>query len=356
MSRALQLAALGRGHTSPNPMVGAVVLDAGGALVGEGFHARAGEPHAEIGALRQAGDRARGGTLLVTLEPCCHQGRTPPCTAAVLAAGVARVVVAMRDPDPRVAGEGTAQLRRAGLEVIEGVREAEARRLNAAFCHRITSGRPLGILKWAMSLDGRTALTNGHSHWISGPEARDWVHRLRAECDAVIVGGGTVRADDPLLTSRGRRRPEPLRVVLSRRLELPERAQLWDQEVAATLVVHGPDAGPERCHALDALGLDRLELPRCEPLPLLEQLARRGCNQVLWECGPELAAAALRQAGVQRLAAVLAPKLLGGTPARTPLGDLGLLDVNAAASWREAALGRLGPDLVIELGGADGAP
>jgi diaminohydroxyphosphoribosylaminopyrimidine deaminase/5-amino-6-(5-phosphoribosylamino)uracil reductase len=145
-------------------------------------------------------------------------------------------------------------------------------------------------------------------------------------------------------------------VVLSRRLELPERAQLWDQEVAATLVVHGPDAGPERCHALDALGLDRLELPRCEPLPLLEQLARRGCNQVLWECGPELAAAALRQGGVQRLAAVLAPKLLGGTPARTPLGDLGLLDVNAAASWREAALGRLGPDLVIELGGADGAP
>jgi diaminohydroxyphosphoribosylaminopyrimidine deaminase/5-amino-6-(5-phosphoribosylamino)uracil reductase len=207
-----------------------------------------------------------------------------------------------------------------------------------------------------MSLDGRTALANGHSQWISSPEARDWVHRLRAACDAVIVGGGTVRADDPLLTSRGRRRPEPLRVVLSRGLNLPERAQIWNQDVAPTLVVHGPGTSPARRQALEALGVERRELPQCEPLPLLEELARRGCNQVLWECGPELAAAALRQGCVQRLAAVLAPKLLGGRPACTPLGDLGLIDVNAAGHWSETALVRLGPDLLIELGGADGAP
>ncbi|MCX5926623.1 MAG: bifunctional diaminohydroxyphosphoribosylaminopyrimidine deaminase/5-amino-6-(5-phosphoribosylamino)uracil reductase RibD, partial [Cyanobium sp. LacPavin_0920_WC12_MAG_63_22] len=179
MQRALQLAELGAGRTSPNPLVGAVVLDAGGSLVGEGYHARAGEPHAEVGALAQAGGRARGGTLVVTLEPCCHHGRTPPCSQAVIAAGIARVVVAMADPNPQVAGGGLAQLRAAGIEVITGVAEAEARCLNRAFIHRISSGRPLGILKWAMGIDGRTALSNGASQWISGPEARAWVHQLR---------------------------------------------------------------------------------------------------------------------------------------------------------------------------------
>ena len=183
-----------------------------------------------------------GGTLIVTLEPCCHHGRTPPCSEAVLAAGIRRVVVAMKDPNPQVAGGGLAQLRAAGLELVEGVLEAEARTLNRAFLHRLASGRPLGVLKWAMSLDGRTALPNGQSQWISGPAARDWVHRLRASCDAVIVGGGTVRADDPLLTSRGRRDPEPLRVVLSQSLNLPATARLWQTCLAPTLVAHGPQA------------------------------------------------------------------------------------------------------------------
>jgi len=344
MRRALQLAELGRGRTSPNPLVGAVVLDAAGALVGEGYHARAGEPHAEVGALRQAGDRARGGTLVVTLEPCCHHGRTPPCSEAVIAAGVARVVVAQRDPNPRVDGGGIERLHAAGIEVIEGVAEAEARALNAPFLHRLATGRPLGILKWAMSLDGRTALPNGASQWISGPAAREWVHRLRAECDAVIVGGGTVRADDPQLTSRGRRSPEPLRVVLSRGLELPGDARLWERAAAPTLVAHGKEASAKRRQRLDALGVERLELPACEPAPLLEALAARGCNQVLWECGAELAAAALRQGCVQRIAAVTAPKLLGGLAARTPLGDLGLTDLEQAPLWRQLAVARLGDD------------
>ena len=265
MGRALQLAALGQGRTSPNPMVGCVLLDGDGQLVGEGFHARAGLAHAEVGALHQAGERAEGGTAIVTLEPCCHHGRTPPCSQALLAAGVGRVVVAMVDPDPRVAGQGLVQLRAAGVEVIAGVCGAEARELNRAFIHRVSTGRPLAILKWAMSLDGRTALANGSSQWISGPEARTWVHRLRGQVDAVIVGGGTLRADDPLLTSRG--------------------------------------------------------------------------------LGPR----ALKQGCVQQLAAVIAPKLLGGLAARTPLGDLGLVDVNEAQHWELQGLERLGVDWLGQL-------
>jgi len=349
MRRALQLAALGRGRTSPNPLVGALVLDAAGQLVGEGYHARAGEPHAEVGALAQAGERARGGTLVVTLEPCCHQGRTPPCSQAVIAAGIARVVVAMADPNPQVAGGGLAELGAAGIEVLTGVAEAEARALNRPFCHRLATGRPLGLLKWAMGLDGRTALANGASQWISGPEARSWVHQLRAECDAVIVGGGTVRADDPLLTSRGRRSPEPLRVVLSPSLNLPTNARLWDQATAPTLVAHGYEAPSQARFQLDRLGVERLVLADCGPRALLEELARRGCNQVLWECGPELAAAALRQGCVQEVAAVIAPRLMGGTPARTPLGDLGHTSMAEVPSWAAQVVEILGPDLLWRL-------
>ena len=349
MRRALQLAGLGAGRTSPNPLVGALVLDAAGQLMGESYHARAGEPHAEVGALAQAAERARGGTLVVTLEPCCHHGRTPPCTEAVIAAGVSRVVVAMGDPNPLVGGAGLQRLRDCGIEVIEAVCEAEALALNQAFVHRITTGRPLGLLKWAMGLDGRTALPNGASQWISGPAARAWVHRLRAGCDAVIVGGGTVRADDPLLTSRGRRDPEALRVVLSRSLDLPATAQLWDTAVAPTLVAHGPEASDQARERLDRLGIQRLSLASCEPLDLLEALAERGCNQVLWESGPDLAAAALRQACVQSIAAVIAPKVLGGVAARTPVGDLGLLAMEEVIPWQGVSLHRLGPDLIWQL-------
>ncbi|WP_398331805.1 bifunctional diaminohydroxyphosphoribosylaminopyrimidine deaminase/5-amino-6-(5-phosphoribosylamino)uracil reductase RibD, partial [Vulcanococcus sp.] len=266
-----------------------------------------------------------------------------------IAAGVARVVVAMRDPDPRVAGGGIAQLQSAGIEVIEGVCEAQARQLNRAFIHRVEHGRPLGLIKWAMSLDGRTALPNGSSQWISGPAARAWVHQLRSRCDAVIVGGGTVRADNPLLTSRGQRTPEPLRVVISRTLDLPTEAQLWNQHTAPTLVAHGYDAPASRRFQLDAAGIERLVLERCEPLELMVRLAQRGCNQVLWECGPGLAAAALRQGCVQQLAAVLAPKLLGGEPARTPFGDLDLVDVNQAQPWQALQLQQLGADWLWEL-------
>jgi diaminohydroxyphosphoribosylaminopyrimidine deaminase/5-amino-6-(5-phosphoribosylamino)uracil reductase len=204
-----------------------------------------------------------------------------------------------------------------------------------------------------MSLDGRTALPNGDSHWISGPAARDWVHRLRARCDAVIVGGGTVRVDDPLLTSRGRRQPEPLRVVLSRSLDLPREARLWQGE-APTLVAHGPAATAEARERLDRLGVERLELTCCEPRALLQALATRGCNQVLWECGPELAAAAIRQDGIQQLAAVIAPKLIGGLPARTAMGNLDLERVSLCRPWDHRQLCRIGDDLLWELSSPPG--
>ena len=345
MRRALALAALAEGRTSPNPLVGAVVLNSEGRLVGEGFHARSGEPHAEVGALAQAGTAAAGGTLIVTLEPCCHHGRTPPCSRAVLQAGVARVVVALEDPDPRVAGGGIAQLRQAGVEVITGVLRQEAAEQNRAFLHRVRTGRPWGVLKWAMGLDGRTALPNGASQWISGADSRRWVHQLRAGCDAVIVGGGTVRADDPLLTSRGRRDPEPLRVVLSRGLDLPAEAQLWDTASAATLVAHGPEAAGKQAPN----GPERLELEQCEPLPLMQHLAARGCNQVLWECGSELAAAAIRQGCVQEVAAVLAPKLMGGIAARTPLGELGFTAMDQVLCGQLLPPRPIGDDWLLSL-------
>ena len=234
------------------------------------------------------------------------------------------------------------------MDVISGVLEAEAAHQNRAFVHRVRTGRPWGCLKWAMRLDGRTALPNGASQWISGPSARSWVHRLRAQCDAVIVGGGTVRADDPLLTSRGLRSPEPLRVVLSRSLDLPDQAQLWNQSVAPTLVVHGLDAPADARSRLDAVGVQRQELQACEPDALMAVLAQRGCNRVLWECGPRLAAAAIRQGCVQDIAAVIAPKLLGGEPARTPLGTLGFQAMNEVLELQGLQQQCLADDLLLQ--------
>ena len=346
MERALALAALGQLTTSPNPMVGAVVLDAHGQLVGEGFHRAAGQPHGEVLALRQAGARAQGGSLYVTLEPCCHHGRTPPCTEAILAAGVQRVVVAMVDPDPRVAGGGVARLRQAGLTVVQGVGEPQARGLNQAFLHRVGHGRPWGVLKWAASVDGRIATQAGDSQWISGGPARRWVHQLRAQCDAVLVGTGTVRSDNPLLTSRGQRQPEPLRVVLSRGLRLPHQARLWDQTVASTMVFHSPGANTVVVAQLEKQGVECVSLEPCSPRAVLEHLAKQGCNKVLWECGPALAAAAVRGGCVQEIAAVQAPKLLGGPEAFTPLGDLQIITMVQSLPLCKPRLERCGDDLI----------
>ena len=348
MWRALQLAALADGSTSPNPLVGALVLDDKGKLVGEGFHSQAGMPHAEVLALDQAGIKAKGGTLLVTLEPCCHQGRTPPCTEVILKSGISRVVVALQDPDPRVSGGGISCLRNAGLEVITGILHKEAAFQNRAFIFRVTNGRPWGILKWAMSLDGRTALPNGTSKWISGNKARDWVHSLRAKCDAVIIGSGTLRSDDPLLTSRGKSDSEPLRIVLTGSLDLPVNAKLWDTNEAKTLIAHGPGVLQHRLDQLPA-GPDRLELNSTNPLELLTALAEKDCNSVLWECGSELATAALEQGCVQEIAIFMAPKLLGGSPSMTPLADLGFTSMKEVMLASNCDMKQLGEDWLFRM-------
>ncbi|MEM1310723.1 MAG: bifunctional diaminohydroxyphosphoribosylaminopyrimidine deaminase/5-amino-6-(5-phosphoribosylamino)uracil reductase RibD, partial [Cyanobacteria bacterium P01_H01_bin.153] len=235
MRRCRELASQAAGKTSPNPLVGSVIVHQG-QVVGEGFHPGAGQPHAEVFALRAAGTRARGATLYVNLEPCNHTGRTPPCTEAILAAGISRVVVGIIDPDPRVAGGGVERLRQAGIEVTVGVDKAACQRLNEAFSHSILHQRPFGSLKYAMTLDGKIATSSGHSAWVTSPDARVWVHRLRDTCDAVIVGGETVRRDNPRLTTHGQGDRNPVRVVMSRQLNLPTQANLWDVNQAKTLV------------------------------------------------------------------------------------------------------------------------
>ncbi|AAQ00383.1 MULTISPECIES: bifunctional diaminohydroxyphosphoribosylaminopyrimidine deaminase/5-amino-6-(5-phosphoribosylamino)uracil reductase RibD [Prochlorococcus] len=348
MFRAINLASLAEGQTSPNPLVGAVILDEKNRLVGEGFHLRSGEPHAEIGAIEQAGSLAKGGTLLVNLEPCCHRGKTPPCTDAILRSGIKRVVVAIQDPDQRVSGKGIAFLKESGIEVVTGILEKEAAFLNRAFIFRNRTGRPWGTLKWAMSFDGRIGLSNGKSKWISGEKSRKRVHSLRAKNDAVIVGGGTVRSDNPLLTTRGIADIEPLRVVCSSTLDLPKEAQLWNTELAKTLIFYGPESDA-RCLENLPSGPERLCLEENTPIKVMEALAQRGCNQVLWECGSSLATKAIQQNCVQELSLFLSPKLLGGVSAMTPLADFGFSSMEQVFKLKEVSSNKSGEDFVLNM-------
>ncbi len=348
MRRSIQLALLADGRTSPNPLVGAIVLDSSGRLVGEGFHSGAGNPHAEIEALTQAGEKSIDGTIVVTLEPCCHHGLTPPCTEALVTAGLKRVVIGMVDPDPRVSGNGISRLKDSGLEVIEGVLKKECEGINREFSFRVRNGRPWGILKWAMSLDGRIGLPNGSSKWITNLPARDSVHQIRSKCDAVIVGGGTVRIDDPLLTSRGKSNFEPLRVVFSRSLDLPKSAKLWDTKIARTIIAYGPEGNEAFLSDLQE-GPEKLRLNSCDPSELLASLSKKGCNKILWECGPLLAKSAIEANCVQELVVFVAPKLLGGKSAMTPLDSFGFKSIDSTYKLQHSLLERKGEDLCWNL-------
>lgn len=347
MQRCIALAKQAAGRTAPNPLVGSVIVQAG-QVVGEGYHPGAGQPHAEVFALRQAGDRSRGATLYVNLEPCNHYGRTPPCTEAVIAAGIRRVVVGMIDPDPRVSGQGVQRLQQAGIEVIVGVEEAACQRLNEAFVHRVRHQRPFGIYKYAMTLDGKIAATSGHSAWVTGPEARAEVHRLRACCDAVIVGGNTVRTDNPRLTAHGQSDRNPLRVVMSRTLDLPKVANLWDTTSADTVVFTQTGADAQRSALLHEQGVEVVMLPELTPQLVMTNLHQRGHLAVLWECGGTLAAEAIRAGAVQKVWAFVAPKLIGGSAAQTPLGELHLDRMDQAYPVKDLTWRPLGPDLLIE--------
>jgi diaminohydroxyphosphoribosylaminopyrimidine deaminase/5-amino-6-(5-phosphoribosylamino)uracil reductase len=353
MRRALDLAEQARGMTSPNPMVGALIVR-GQQVVGEGFHRAAGQPHAEIEALTAAGPRAAGATLYVTLEPCAHQGRTPPCAPAIVAAGIRRVVAAIGDPNPLVAGRGVALLRAAGVEVVSGVCAAEAERLNRAFLTAMRRGRPHVTLKAAATLDGRIADVRGHSQWITGEAARRQAHRLRSEADAILVGIGTALRDDPRLSVRlDTPWPrEPWRVVLDTSARTPPTARLLTSGTAArALVAVGPQAPADRVRALRAAGATVVELPgeagRVAVSALLADLLARDVHGVLVEGGAEIHASFLAAGAVDRIALFLAPRLLGGREATGVIGGPGR-PLDAALKLGPMSVRSFGEDLLLE--------
>ena len=347
MRRALALAAQGRPTTHPNPRVGCVLVR-DGEIVGEGWHRQAGGPHAEVFALRMAGERARGATAYVTLEPCAHHGRTPPCADALIAAGVARVVAAVTDPFDQVAGQGLARLRAAGIACEAGVLEGEARELARGFLSRIERRRPFLSLKLAMSLDGRTAMASGESRWITGPQARADVHRLRAEAGAVLTSSDTVLADDPELSVRlpeadaeGWRQPD--RIVLDSRARVPATAKVWQDGARRLWLTGSAAAAPAGVEvAVLPSGADgHVALPA-----VLAHLAAREVNEVLVECGPRLAGAFLRAGLVDELVVYTAPKLLGDA-ARGLVHLPGLERLAEHVALQFTSAERLGPDLKI---------
>ena len=353
LDRALDLAEKGRYTVSPNPMVGAVVVR-GGRAVGEGFHRQAGGPHAEITALRRAGSAARGADLYLTLEPCVHEGRTPPCAPAVIGAGVRRVVVAASDPNPLVAGRGIVALRRAGVEVIRVPESwrARAAEQNEKFFASIASGRPFVLAKWASTLDGRIASAQGESRWITGQAARRRGLLFREEYDAVLVGAGTVLADDPRLTRRLGRAGSLAhwRIVLDGRLRLPEAARVLRGPGQRLVVTAAPPGHPKarrlaargiRVWSLPGRSTGSVELPR-----LLGELARHGVTSLMVEGGAETLGGFFRAGLVDRVAAFLAPRVLGGRRAPGAVGGRGF-SLAAAPGLAGARIERIGQDLLI---------
>lgn len=352
MRRALELADRGRGLVSPNPLVGAVVVR-DGSIVGEGWHEGPGRPHAEVVALADAGERARDATVYSTLEPCDHHGRTPPCTEALLAAGVRRVVAAMLDPNPVVDGRGLRRLREAGIEIDAPLLAEVAARLNRAYVRHVTSGLPLVTLKSALTLDGKVAARDGSSRWITGEEARADAHALRADADAIAVGAGTALADDPSLTVRlpGFRGEPPLRVLVDAAGRVAASRRLFDED-APTLVATTELAPRERREAWRAAGAEVLVTETADGgvdlLALRAALGKRDVQHLLIEGGPSLAWSAVRLGIVDRVVAYVAPRLLGGAGAPGMLGGDGLAPVGAAVRLEIVEVRRVGVDVRVE--------
>lgn len=352
MSLALELAERGRGWVEPNPLVGAVVVR-DGHVVCEGWHEKFGQAHAEINALRQAGDAAKGSTLFVTLEPCCHFGKTPPCTDSVIRAGVRRVVVAMLDPFPQVAGQGAARLREAGIVVEVGIGEAAARRLNAPYLKRLRTGRPWVHAKWAMTLDGKIATRTKKSQWITGEKSRARVHELRGKMDAILVGRGTLIADDPLLTARPAGPRTATRIVLTATGEgLPEKCRLLESAQAAPILIITGSGCAKKLTAWREGGAEALELPApvagtLDVKSLLTELAGRGMTNVLVEGGAGTLGS-FRDAGeIDEVHAFMAPKLFGGVGAMSPLGGFGIAEIGEATNLSDWRIEQVGDDVFV---------
>jgi diaminohydroxyphosphoribosylaminopyrimidine deaminase/5-amino-6-(5-phosphoribosylamino)uracil reductase len=353
MARALGLAARGIGTTSPNPPVGAVVAREG-RVIGAGYHRRAGEPHAEVLALRQAAAKARGGTLYVTLEPCCHlDKRTPPCTPLVVKSGISRVFVATTDPNPKVRGRGIRLLRRAGLKVEVGLGRAEAETLIEPYRTRITTGYPFVTLKVAATLDGKIATSRRESRWITGAAARRVVRKLRAVTDGILVGIGTVLADDPSLTAHqvSARAENPLRIILDPMLRIPLESKVLMDGKARTLLVTTDASAKARRRLLERRGAEVLVLPDLNGYivwkALLAELGRRGVNALLIEGGAEVNASALRSGAVDRLVYFIAPQLLGGHDAIGAIGGTSPVRLSDALRLKDVTVSQVGSDILV---------
>jgi len=328
---------------------------AGGAIVGEGFHARAGEPHAEVVALQKAGPAARGADLYVNLEPCSHHGRTPPCVDAIIGAGVARVFAAMRDPNPKVDGAGFARLQEAGVKVRVGLLADEAVRLNEVYCTTITTGLPHVTLKIGMSLDGKTATRTGDARWITGEASRKRVHEMRNSVDAILVGIGTVLADDPELTTRlaGLECRHPDRVVIDSHLRIPSRARvLAHRNRGRTFLVAGPHAPEARVRELRELGAEVIVVAggdrRIDLRVVVQRLFALGIMSILIEGGSEIAASSLEAGIVDKLVFFIAPVLIGGREAPPVIGGLGAGRLAEAARLRDVRWSTIGEDVMVE--------
>ncbi len=353
MQRAIELALRARGRTSPNPLVGAVIVK-DGHIIGEGYHQKAGTPHAEIHALQSAGTEASGATLYVSLEPCCHHGRTPPCTEAIIKAGIKRVVIAAMDPNPKVAGKGSEILQQAGIETEVGVMREAAVQLNEVFFKYIQSGMPFVALKTAMTLDGKIAAHTGDSRWITGADARKYVHQLRNTYDAILVGIGTVLADNPQLNTRlddeqGR---NPIRIVIDSNLELPVDSIIaQSSKQQPTIVFCGTNSDEGKAQPLAALGVEiiKLELEE-DKVPLSEAmsiLAGREITSILVEGGAEINASFIHTGLVDKLFWFIAPKIVGGRGAPSPVGGDGCEFMNEAVQLTISEVRSFEKDILI---------
>ena len=354
MEHALALASRARGSTSPNPLVGAVIVREG-EIVGEGYHQKAGAAHAEIHALNQAEGLAEGATMYVTLEPCCHWGRTPPCTDSIIRAKIANVFVAMTDPNPRVAGNGIRQLEEAGIHVQVGICEEESRHLNEVFIKYITTRRPFVILKSAISLDGKIATASGESQWITSEASRLKGHEVRAEVDAILVGLGTVLQDDPSLTVRlpERENRDPIRIVVDSRGRTPLGARVFNADSNAGTIIAVTDKAPlKKIEALKSAGADVLIIEEKDGRvclsALMQKLGRRQITSVLIEGGGEINATSLHAGIVDKLMFFIAPKLIGGKDALGPIGGVGIARLAEAFELRNAKISQIGEDFLIE--------
>ncbi|MDD2554807.1 MAG: bifunctional diaminohydroxyphosphoribosylaminopyrimidine deaminase/5-amino-6-(5-phosphoribosylamino)uracil reductase RibD [Syntrophaceticus sp.] len=353
MSRALELAEKGRGKTSPNPLVGAVIVRSGG-IVGEGYHQKAGTPHAEIHALRDASEKAKGAIMYVTLEPCCHYGRTPPCTEAIIENGIKEVVVGAVDPNPLVAGKGIKTLEKAGIRVITGVLAKDAQRQNEAFIKYIRFGRPFITLKAAISQDGKIATKTGDSKWITGEEARRLVHQMRATNDAIMVGIGTVLADDPLLTVRlqGQHR-QPLRVIIDSSLRIPIDSQLVKtaSQVATIIAAAEGRYSKEKRAELEAMGVEIWDLPavqkRVDLVTLMQKLGKREITSLLLEGGPTVNTSALEAGLIDKFVFFQAPLIIGGRDSPGVFGGEGCERLSDCLRLNCTSVQKVGDDLMI---------